>query len=192
MNKKIFLFLSFFIFFQLNASQNIYPILFHNDFYNIEKAYYPNNAEFKRNIQQMSALGHKYHKKILFKTEKLLITLKKRNSYYFKLEKKLTTYYKKKWNKPNYINMNESWKNKTYKKHKAKLQKLYSLTQSLQKAYMDWNKERNEAVKQNSKNLIIKMKTAFKNLKKALFEEKKLEKQIFKEISKELEIIKLM
>ncbi len=193
MTKNLFfIFVAILFFLQLNAAQNVYPLLFHNDFYNIQKAYYPNNAEYKRTIQQMSALGHKYHKKVFFKTAKQLIILKKRSTYYFNLEKKLTNYYKKKWSKPNYINMDENWKNKTYKKHKSKLKKLYSLTQAIQKAYMTWNNQRNEAVKNSGKELIKKMTIAFKNLKKALKEEKKLEKQVFQEISKELEIIKLM
>ena len=193
MKNLAFFILIFAITFAVCAEKNsVQAVILHNDGYKLYKSYLPSDNTYKNTARDMSVLASKNRSKIYKKSENLIKLIRRKSTKYYNTNKKLIEYFKKKWNKPHYVSMDEQWKEKTFKKDHQKVKNLFSLSQGLQLAFNDWTKARNEAVKQD---LPAKVEKLFANANKIL--EKTIsniieeEKKVYKSISKELKIIEM-
>jgi hypothetical protein len=177
----------------LYAGKIVQVVLFHNDGYKITQTYYPNDSVYKRTVNDMLVYRKTNRNKTFGVSAKLIRTIRKRSTKYFKISQKLVKYYKQKWSKRHYQEMDEEWKDNTFKKHRDKLKLFNSLSLDLQKAFNKWNAARNKAVKlKNKKALISSLKKANAELSKAIKKEKKKEATVYEELADELDIVKMM
>jgi hypothetical protein len=167
-------------------------VILHNDGYKLFQEYRPNNAVFDRTRKEMIELGRKHKEKTFHESAALIKKLMDKCKYYYNTNTSLVEYMKKRWSQPHFINMNDEWKNTTFKKDRAKVLAIHSLSQGMQQAFNDWNSSRNEAVKsRNSKEIIKKIGKANKMLKRTIDNILEEETKVFESVKKELEIIKM-
>jgi len=179
-------------FYAIAEKNSVQAIILHNDGYKLYKSYLPTDNTYKNTARDMRVLASKNRSSTYRKSASLIKLARKKSTEYYKTNKKLIEYLKKKWNKPHYANMDDEWKNKTFKKDHKKIKSLFSLLQGLQLAFNDWTKARNEAVKKNLpakvEKLFIKANKVFEKTVNNILEE---EVAIYKSISKELKIIEM-
>lgn len=192
--KKTVLFLLLFLFFccRIFAKESVQSAILHNDGYALFQEFRPNDANFKMTIREMEELARRYKSKVFSQSASLLKTIRNKCRYYYDTNVKLIDFFKKKWSKPHYVEMNEEWKEKTFEKDRKKVKDLHSLSLGMQRAYNDWNKSRNEVVKLKTDKKIIKgFKEANLFLKKSVDAVLSEEERAFDAVAKELEIIKM-
>jgi len=164
--------------------------LFHNDGWFIEQAYRQSHAECERTIQEMKDLAARHRTAEFATAAKLIAELDRRMTSYNNIVQKLVIYYKQKWNQKHYQNMDQGWKDETYKKHKAKLTSVHTLMRDLQQAYNTWNEGRTSAAKKTNKDLIEAFSQINVVLSEALDAQKRTEEAVFKNLETELSAIK--
>lgn len=177
----------------VSATKNsVQSIILHNDGYKLYKTFLPSDNTYKNAARDMGVLASKNKSKVYQKSAKLIKLVRRKSTEYYKTNKKLIEYLKNKWNKPHYANMDDDWKDKTFKKDHKKVKELFSLSQGLQLAFNDWTKARNEAVKKSLPAEVEKLfaeanKTFEKTINNIVLEESK----VYESISKELKIIEM-
>ncbi len=185
----IFLFFTQLLFSQ---SQSPQAVIFHNDGYKLFQEFRPNNAIYDRTIREMQTLARKHKEKTFTESANLIKIIMSKCKLYYDTNTSLIEYFKKRWSQPHFLNMDDDWKAKTFKRDRAKVLALHSLTQGMQQAFNDWNSARNEAVKsKNNKEIIGKIAAANRMLRKTIDAILEEEKEVFESIQKELEIIKM-
>ncbi len=186
-----FLFVSFFV--VLWCSLGAAPltretVTFHNDAFNMEQSFYPNESLMKRSSRDMKVLARQAHDKTYSHSAVLIAQLRKMYVRYFKLGHKMALRYEKKWGQRHYQSMDQEWKDKTFAKHREKVKKLFLLFNSAEKAFNTWNQARNQAVKLSDRK---RMAAAFSQANKALEKEinyiANLEKATFKDLADDIE-----
>ena len=193
MKKATILTLIFLLTLAVSAQKNsVQSIILHNDGYKLYKTYMPTDNIYKNTARYMGVLASQNRSKIYKKSANIIKLVRRKSTEYYKTNKKLIEYLKKKWNKPHYANMDDKWKNKTFKKDHKKVKAIFSLSQGLQLAFNDWTRARNEAAKKDlpaevEKNFIEANKIFEKTIN-AVIEE---EIAVYKSISKELKIIEM-
>jgi len=189
---SIFILLSLLSLFVYAEKNSVQSIILHNDGYKLYKSYMPTDNIYKNTARDMSVIASKNKSKAYRKSAKLIKLVRRKSTEYYKTNKKLIEYLKKKWNKPHYASMNDEWKNKTFKKDHKKVKDLFSLSQGLQLAFNDWTKARNEAVKKDLpaevEKMFAKANKVFEKTVNNILEE---EGPVYKSISKELKIIEM-
>jgi len=190
----------FFLFlFTVVLSTNLYSqqpstqsVILHNDGYKLFQEFRPNNAIFDRTMREMQELARKHSEKTFTESAALIKTIMDKCKLYYDTNTNLIEYYKKRWSQPHFLSMSDEWKNETFKRDRAKVLALHSLSQGMQQAFNDWNTARNEAVKSsNSKEIVKKIGKANRMLKTTIDAVIEEEAKAFESIKKELEIIKM-
>lgn len=164
--------------------------LFHNDGWFIEQAYRQSHAECERTIQEMKDLAARHRAAEFATAAKLITELDRRMTFYNGIIQKLVLYYKQKWNQKHYQNMDQQWKDETYKKHKAKLTSVHTLMLTLQQAYNTWNEGRTRAAEKKNRDLLEAFTKINGSLSEALDTQKKEEETVLKNLETELSAIK--
>lgn len=185
---KVLLLLFVFVFLGLNAEDSVQAVIFHNDGWKLEQINQVNSAEFNRTINQMTEL-ERTHKCGIFGTAAKLVTeIDKKTNEYSVMVQKMVKFYKQKWNKKHYQNMDDEWKKTTFDRDRKNFNLYYTLVSSLQSAYNDWNSARNTAANSGKGNTAIKegIDKANKQLEADLKEAKEREKEIYETLKVEI------
>jgi len=179
-----------FTFLSVEAGQTRETVTFHNDNYGMTQSYYPNSELMKRTARDMKVLASRTHNRIYSHSSGLVAQLRRMYITYFKIGSGLAKRYEKKWELRHYQSMNDEWKDKTFGKHRAKVKQAFLLFSSSEKAFNDWNKARNNAVKiSNPKEMNNAFVKANKQLKKEIDYLKKLQKATFADLADEIEML---
>lgn len=176
--------------FGLQGAQTRETVTFHNDMYSMEQSYYPNKELMKRTARDMKVLASRTKNRVYSHSSGLVAQLRRMYIPFFKIGKGLAGHYKKKWGLKHYQSMNDEWKDKTFKKHRTKVKQIFLLFSSTEKAFNDWNKARNSAVKHKNP---VDVEKAFivanKKLKKEINYLKKLKEATFKDLADDIEML---
>ncbi len=184
--------LAFAVFPLFSQRQSPQFVILHNDGYKLFQEFRPNNAIFDRTRREMLELANKHKEKTFTESARLIKIVMDKCKLYHDTNTSLIEYMKKRWSQPHFLNMSDEWKNSTFKRDRAKVLALHSLSQGMQQAFNDWNSSRNEAVKsRNSKEIIKKIGSANRMLQITIDNVIEEEQKVFESIKKELEIIKM-
>ncbi|MGI6393562.1 MAG: hypothetical protein ACOX2F_02330 [bacterium] len=175
-----------------SQKQSVQSVIFHNDGYKIFQEARPNDTIFKNTAREMEELARQHKKKVFSESAALLKELQSKYKYYCDTNTSVIEYFKKKWNQPHYVNMEDKWKQTTFERDRKKVKDIYSLSQGMLLAFNDWNSARNKAVKMPTDEEIVKeMAQANKILRKTIDAVLSEEPAILEAVSKELQVIKM-